>query len=138
MAIAGSPGWSETGGPWVLPAHGMKKYVWTETILDGKVRYTGKLAHPPTTTGAFQNLFRERFGAPASHLPEFYADAVVVAYRVPSEISRMAEEQAKITSSGEGLDAVILSDGDLEKTTTVPFRPQPRSPGYSSNIRNPR
>jgi hypothetical protein len=122
MAIAGSPGWSETGGPWVLPAHGMKKYVWTETILDGKVRYTGKLAHPPTTTGAFQNLgVRERFGAPASHLPEFYADAVVVAYRVPSGMSGLAEEQAKITSSGEGLDAAMLSDGDLEKTTKVPF-----------------
>src|SRR4249919_3893018 len=26
MAIAGSPGWSETGGPWVLPSEGMKKY----------------------------------------------------------------------------------------------------------------
>ena len=56
MAIAGSPGWSETGGPWVPPAEGMKKYVWTETILDGGVPFTGKLAHPPTTTGAFQNL----------------------------------------------------------------------------------
>jgi hypothetical protein len=35
MAIAGSPGWSETGGPWVPPAQGMKKYVWTETTLNG-------------------------------------------------------------------------------------------------------
>src|ERR1035437_1081586 len=25
-AIAGSPGWSESGGPWVPPAEGMKKY----------------------------------------------------------------------------------------------------------------
>ncbi len=32
MAIAGSPGWSDTGGPWVPPAHGMKKYGWTETV----------------------------------------------------------------------------------------------------------
>src|SRR5665648_286550 len=34
MAIAGSPGWSESGGPWVIPAHGMKKVVWTETRLE--------------------------------------------------------------------------------------------------------
>ena len=31
MAIAGSPGWSESGGPWVPPAQAMKKFVWTET-----------------------------------------------------------------------------------------------------------
>ena len=30
-AIAGSPGWSETGGPWVPASQGMKKYVWSET-----------------------------------------------------------------------------------------------------------
>ena len=27
MAIAGSPGWSESGGPWVPDSQGMKKYV---------------------------------------------------------------------------------------------------------------
>lgn len=31
MAIAGSPGWSESGGPWVAPEDGMKKLVWSET-----------------------------------------------------------------------------------------------------------
>ena len=34
-AIAASPGWSETGGPWVPPAQGMKKYVWSETAVEG-------------------------------------------------------------------------------------------------------
>jgi hypothetical protein len=29
-AIAGSPGWSETGGPWVPASQGMKKYVWRD------------------------------------------------------------------------------------------------------------
>src|SRR6516165_6355481 len=33
-AIAGSPGWSETGGPWVKPSQGMKKIVWSETVLE--------------------------------------------------------------------------------------------------------
>ena len=35
-AIAGSPGWSETGGPWVPPSQGMKKYVWGETSDRGR------------------------------------------------------------------------------------------------------
>jgi len=122
MAIAGSPGWSESGGPWVPPSHGMKKYVWSETILEGGTRFTGKLAHPPTTTGAFQNVgVREQFGPAAPQLPEFYADAVVVAFRVPSGASGLNTELAKITSSGDGLDPAVLSDGDLEKTTKVPM-----------------
>ena len=42
-AIAGSPGWSESGGPWVPPAQGMKKYVWSETVVEGGAPFTGKL-----------------------------------------------------------------------------------------------
>src|SRR5437763_8608233 len=56
MAIAGSPGWSETGGPWVPPSQGMKKYVWSETVVEGGKPFTGELAHPPSNTGAFQNM----------------------------------------------------------------------------------
>src|SRR5499427_2430994 len=56
MAIAGSPGWSETGGPWVPPSEAMKKYVWSETFLEGGKLFKGKLTHPPSTTGAFQTM----------------------------------------------------------------------------------
>ena len=67
MAIAGSPGWSESGGPWVPPSQGMKKYVWSETPLDGGQPFMGKLVPPPGTTGAFQNIgIREQFGPPAA------------------------------------------------------------------------
>src|SRR5438445_948696 len=34
-AIAGSPGWSESGGPWVPASQAMKKYVWSETRVEG-------------------------------------------------------------------------------------------------------
>src|SRR5437899_12052158 len=46
-AIAGSPGWSESGGPWVPASEGMKKYVWSETFIEGGKPFTGTLAHPP-------------------------------------------------------------------------------------------
>ncbi len=55
-AIAGSPGWSETGGPWVPASQGMKKYVWSETRIEGGKPFTGKLRSPPSNTGAFQDL----------------------------------------------------------------------------------
>ena len=50
-AIAGSPGWSETGGPWVPAKEAMKKYVWSETSVEGGKPFTGKLAHPPSEYG---------------------------------------------------------------------------------------
>ena len=129
VAIAGSPGWSETGGPWVPASQGMKKYVWSETVVQGGRRFQGRLAHPPENTGAFQNLgVRDEMGSPAS-LPQFYADAVVVAFRMPPGESGEDAGQARITSSGEGLDAAMLSDGDLEKVTGVPI-PAPGSESW--------
>ena len=56
MAIAGSPGWSESGGPWVSAQDGMKKYVWSETRVTGGRSFSGKLPTPANVTGAFQNV----------------------------------------------------------------------------------
>ena len=122
MAIAGSPGWSESGGPWVPPSQGMKKYVWSETVLQGGKPFTGNLSRPPSNAGPFQNIgIRGRFGRPAPARPEFYADAAVIAFRVPSGEFAEESSQVKITSSGAGLDAAMLGNGDLEKTTQIPF-----------------
>jgi hypothetical protein len=122
MAIAGSPGWSETGGPWVPPSQGMKKYVWSETLVDGGKPFAGNLVHPPSKTGAFQNMgIHEEFGPPAASLPEFYADVAVVAFRLPSSESEPNLGEVKITSNGDGLHPALLSDGDLEKGTKIPI-----------------
>src|SRR5918911_390427 len=43
MAIFSSPGWSETGGPWVKPEQAMKKLVWSETTVSGPIKFSGKL-----------------------------------------------------------------------------------------------
>ena len=56
LAIAASPGWSETGGPWVKPEDGLKKLVWSDTDLVGGRRYAGKLPSPPAPPGPFQAL----------------------------------------------------------------------------------
>src|SRR5215472_11122700 len=84
MAIAGSPGWSETGGPWVPAKEAMKKYVWSEIRVEGGKPFSGTLAHPPSNTGAFQNLGIEDLGdmtGSTYKAPEYYADSVVVAYK---------------------------------------------------------
>ncbi len=123
-AIAGSPGWSESGGPWVPASEGMKKYVWSDTFVKGGEPFRGTLAHPPSSTGAFQTLkiHEERNPPPGSApIPQFYADAAVVAYRRAASDVSLESLHPKITVSGGSPDFAMLSDGDLEKTTGLPI-----------------
>lgn len=125
-AIAGSPGWSESGGPWVPPSQGMKKYVWSETFVEGGKPFTGTLVHPPENTGAFQNITIHDMLAPPPGSPEaphFYADAAVVAYRRAASDVSIEALHPKMTSSAGAPDAAMLTDGDLEKTTKLPIPP---------------
>jgi hypothetical protein len=113
-AIAGSPGWSESGGPWVPAPEAMKKYVWSETVVQGGKPFTGTLAHPPSNTGPFQDL---PIASTAFKEPQYYADSAVVAYRAPAS-DQMS--QPKITWSGGTIDPALLTDGDLATTTSLP------------------
>ena len=124
MAIAGSPGWSESGGPWVPASQGMKKYVWSETRVEGGRPFTGTLAHPPTNTGAFQNMaVQDGMGPPegSKPVPQFYADVAVIAYRAAASDVPLESLHPKVTASGGNIDAAMLSDGDLVKTTKLPI-----------------
>ena len=126
MAIAGSPGWSESGGPWVPPSQGMKKYVWSETHVEGGQPFTGLLPKPPTTTGTFQNVPLDRFfgvAEEASPPPEFYEDVAVVAFRAPARDVPLTVLQPIITSSGGQFELVALTDGDLAHSTLLPAAP---------------
>lgn len=121
-AIAGSPGWSESGGPWVTGAEAMKKYVWSETTLEGGRHFSGKLAPPPQNTGAFQNIeIRDiDLGSPKMHsIPQLYRDSVVVAYRQPETDVSIDSLAPKVTWSGGTLNPALLEDGDLVKPTGV-------------------
>jgi len=127
MAIAGSPGWSESGGPWVTPAQAMKKYVWSETRVEGGRPFTGSLRKPPSATGAYQNQVGGGRGGGGQGQnqppPEFYADAAVVAYRAPESDRAMSDMQPKVTSTGGTLDVAALTDGDLSKPVLLPAAP---------------
>jgi hypothetical protein len=122
-AIAGSPGWSESGGPWVPDSEGMKKYVWSETVVEGGKPFSGVLAHPPSNTGAFQNMGmrREVRESASSTPPQFYADSVVLAYKRAASDLPTEALHPKITASGGSPDFGMLSDGNLEKTTGIPI-----------------
>ena len=122
MAIAGSPGWSESGGPWVKGSEGMKKYVWSETLVHGGQPFSGTLPHPPENSGAFQNEgINDRPTPGAAPIPNFYKDTVVIAYKRPAVDKSVEELHAKMTASGGSPDYTMLTDGDLAKTTKLPI-----------------
>ena len=123
-AIAGSPGWSESGGPWVPPSQGMKKYVWSVTMVEGGKPFTGTLTHPPETTGAFQNIgVRDALASEGGEKPHFYGDAAVVAYRRPASDVSIESLHPRMSASGGSPDFALLTDGDLEKTAKIPIPP---------------
>lgn len=123
MAIAGSPGWSVTGGPWVEPKDAMKKYVWTETRIIGGQTFNGKLAHPSSVTSKFQNVELPKtsmLGESTGVLPSYYADAAVIAYRLPDNDKNFIELNPKLTTSGGTFNLKDLSDGDLNNASFLP------------------
>jgi hypothetical protein len=117
LAIAASPGWSETGGPWVKPEDGLKKVVWSEAELAPGKRLAGKLASPPQVTGPFQSI--AAVGDVGSMLsdsagparPVHYADIAVLAY--PVAAGSVAGSAVYVGTDGKPIDAKVLEDADL-------------------------
>ncbi len=123
MAIAGSPGWSESGGPWVPAKDGMKKLVWQEVRVSGGQPFTGKLPRPAATTGMFQNLplpeEANQFTAETAPPPEYYEDIAVVAYKLPESDKTLSELGATVTSSSGLFSLDYLTDGNLASTSLL-------------------
>ena len=143
MAMAASGGWSETAGPWVKPEEAMKKVVWSEIQVRGPKKFAGLLPHPPSVNGRFQNLpapadfeFPPQPPLPGEKPqpklpppppdPTFYADSVVLAFRLPKVEVRMAELHPKVSSSAAKLDTSALTDGDVSNSVAVPYEKEGR------------
>lgn len=122
MAIAASPGWSESGGPWVKPEDGMKKIVWTETRVKGGSSNI-IMRKPAGITGPYQNIpLVAQLGEFDGNLDQkdFYRDIAIVAYKLPEADKSLSELNAIVTSSGGNFTLSQLTDGDLGTTILLP------------------
>lgn len=129
FAIAASPGWSETGGPWVEPRNGMKKLVWSETDLDDNAMFDGVLARPPSANGPFQAMATQgTFGlmAPGAAPPQFYDDVAVLAFPIDDDLRPL--EPARAVANGQEIAAELLN-GDVETGIAFP-EGDANAPGY--------
>ncbi len=137
MSMAASGGWSETAGPWVKPEAAMKKVVWSEARVSGPSIFDGKLPAPPRVNGPFQGISIVDLpsppmagGAPgiprpphAESPPEptFYADTVVLAYRLPGSESTAADPTPKVSASDVLFSSAGLMDGDYGTSSELTF-----------------
>ncbi|WP_026354990.1 glycosyl hydrolase [Massilia niastensis] len=121
FGIAASPGWSETGGPWVPPRDGMKKLVWSTAVVDGGKPLTLKLPQVPRTTGPFQEVFvlPDIIGKRPDPrtLAQFGENIAVYAYPAPVEPLPLPS----IRVGDQAVDARGLST--LDESDIVEFAP---------------
>ncbi len=111
LAIAGSPGWSETGGPWVAAEDGMKKVVWSSTLVEGGAPAATVLPPLPHASGGYLDMSghaTQGLSAPAHDVPELARDTLVLAFPAPP---REVLPAPSLSSAGVALDADVLSDG---------------------------
>jgi hypothetical protein len=137
MTMAASGGWSETAGPWVKPEAAMKKVVWSETRLPGPQAFAGKLPEPPRVNGPFQGIAVVDLpsspmigGAPGISRPPqaegprdptFYADTVVLAYRLPPSESIAPPTVPNVSASDASFSGATLMDGDYSTWEDLKF-----------------
>jgi hypothetical protein len=112
FGIAASPGWSETGGPWVHPEDAMKKLVWNETIVEGGRPLTLKLDPVPQTTGPFQDLFVQPDIIGQRPDPDKLARAGgdIAVFAVPAPAQPLP--LPAVRADGKALDAATLATRD--------------------------
>jgi hypothetical protein len=118
MSIFSSPGWSETGGPFVKPNEAMKKLVWSETAIVGPRRFSGKLPDPPRNNGQIRNTGATYYPQGGGD-PTYYGDSAVLAYRTPAGELDAAAANPIVTTNDGPIDGKPLLDDQLNTQLTI-------------------
>ena len=79
VGLFNSPGWSQSGGPWVKPSQAMRYVTMPELRLHGPQHFEGKL---PVPAGEFQDLAVLAFPAPAGE-----GEVAKITSRTPTQVS---------------------------------------------------
>ena len=119
VTIAGSPGWSETGGIWVAPEDAMKKYVWSETRVAGGRVLDLSLAQPPIATGPFLGVKHSFNPPPAELRGDVYRDSLVMAFPTPA--AELGATAPIFSTAAGAVDLSALRAGDLAAAVSLPI-----------------
>lgn len=105
VTIASSPGWSETGGPWVSPDDAMKKLVWRTLEVQGGAGSPSSIRLPEgyRCSGGFQDDALKKWNT--DEALDYYRDVAVLAVKLLPEDLDLAALSPVLSSSApaEGL-----------------------------------
>ena len=111
MTIASSPGWSETGGPWVKDEDAMKKLVWRQIEVEGGKPLCIKLPEGFAVTGPFQDFCESFDGISQVFLKKkFYKDIAVVGVKLCDADINLKNLKPTITTSGSKVSGEEILD----------------------------
>lgn len=100
IGIFNSPGWSQSGGPWVKPEQSMRYLATSETKVKGPGKVIEKLPQPS----------------------DFFQDVNVIAYPVNEMQSRSGRVRPVKATSKPGIpDIERLTDGDVDSAVALPI-----------------
>lgn len=120
VTIASSPGWSETGGPWVKDENGMKKLVWREVDVQGGKKLRLKLPEGFDATGQFLDYGSISDKISDSFLDKkFYRDVAVLAVNVSDNDIPMSEFKPKATSSNGEISVERLANDRISDFAVI-------------------
>lgn len=98
IGIFNSPGWSQSGGPWVKAENAMRYLASSETRVEGPVKFSQKLEKP-------EKLFQ---------------DVRVIAYPVPKNNDLVLTNNNATISSNPMVDNLhLISDGDINTGISI-------------------
>ncbi len=110
IGLFNSPGWSQSGGPWVKPGEAMRYLVYKDTVLKGPAAFSGQLKAPHDT---FQDVALLAFPQPAEDDHWMTADHPTVT---------LNDSTTPITTLTDGLLSTTFATDSL--TATRPVRIQ--------------
>lgn len=115
VTIASSPGWSETGGPWVKDEDAMKKLVWRQVEVKGGKQIEMRLPDGFDVTGPFMDFCESFDGISQVFLKKkFYKDIAVVGVKLCDSDINAKSLHPTVTSSG----CELTGDALLERITS--------------------
>ncbi len=112
-----SPGWSQSGGPWVEPEQSMRHLVTSETRLTGPQPFEGRLPVPDVPEAALEAI--EQHTAASAAFP--FEDVAVLAFPAPAHDADVLSARAprvRTTPTAEGVERMV--DGDPDTSFMFP------------------
>ena len=134
MGIHASPGWSETGGPWVPIEQGMKKLVWSETNVASGAATRIQLKALPRASGHYQDVPNAQSAfivslpvpaggqldnAPQPARPEYVRDLAVVAFQRSRDALELSSTTVTVTSSNGSIAPEWLFDQSYTRSVLI-------------------